>query len=235
MFKIRTKIYADGANLKSILNLNKRNFIKGFTTNPSLMKKSGIKNYKKFCLKVIKNIKKKPVSFEVFSDVVNEIKSQSHKISNFGNNVFVKIPIQNTKGQDLTDLILDLNSQKIKINVTAVFTFNQVRKLISMIKGNTEIIISIFAGRIADTGVDPEPIIKKIVTFCKSKKNIRILWASPREIFNLYQADRCGCHIITLGDDLIDRLKFYKKNLELFSKETSLMFFNDAKKAGYKL
>ena len=235
MRNFKTKIYADGADIKDILTLNKKNFIKGFTTNPSLMKKSGVKNYIEFCLKILKEIKKKPVSFEVFSDTSEEMRNQAHTISNWGKNVFVKVPIQNTKGKDMTDLIIDLNFERIKINVTAVFTFKQVKRIIDNVNNDTDIIISVFAGRIADTGVDPEVTVKEIVKYAKSKKNIKILWASPREIFNLYQANRCGCHLITLSDELIKKLKFYNKNLESFSRETSLMFFNDAKRANYKL
>ena len=170
-----------------------------------------------------------------FSDNSTEIVSQSNIISSWGSNVFVKIPIQNSNGKDLSELILSLNSKGIKINVTAIFTYEQVKKIIDNVERKSEIILSVFAGRIADTGKDPEPIIKKIVGYAKSKKNIRILWASAREVFNFYQADRCNCHIITLSEDLIDKLKFKNKNLKLFSKETSQMFIKDAKKAGYNL
>ena len=235
MINLKTKIYADGADIKNILVLNKKKFIKGFTTNPSLMKKSGVRDYKEFCHKILRVIKKKPVSFEIFSDNCEEIKNQARIISSWGKNVFVKIPIQNTKGNDMAKLIIDLNFEKIKINVTAVFTFKQVKKIIDNVNNKSEVIISVFAGRIADTGIDPEVVVKKIVKYSQSKKNIKILWASPREIFNLYQADRCGCHLITLSDELIQKLKFYNKNLESFSRETSLMFFNDANSAGYKL
>ena len=235
MKNFKTKIYLDGADFDSIINFNKQKFIKGFTTNPSLMKKSGVKNYKKFCLKVLNNIKNKPVSFEVFADTENEIKKQAHEISCWGKNVFVKVPIQNTKGLDLTNLILELNNKGIKINVTAVFTLSQIKKLVSKVNNNTNIIISVFAGRIADTGKDPEIIIKDIIKYSFKRKNIKILWASAREIFNFYQANRSNCHIITLSEDLINKLKFYNKNLREFSKETSLMFYNDAKIAGFKL
>jgi transaldolase len=233
--KFRIAIYADGADFKSIVNLNKKNYIKGFTTNPTLMRKSGVLNYKNFCINLVKKIKKKPISFEVFSDSPEEIKLQVKKISNFGKNVYVKIPIQNTKGVDMSELIIDLNKQNIKINVTAVFTFDQVKKLIEKISNNTEIIISVFAGRIADTGVDPEITVKKIIQYSKIKKNIKILWASSREIFNLYQAANCGCHIITLSEDLIQKLIYFKKDLKIFSKETALMFYNDAKKSGFQI
>ena len=235
MINLKTKIYADGADIKDILALNKKKFIKGFTTNPSLMRKSGVRDYVDFCQKILRTIKKKSVSFEVFSDASEEIKNQARIISSWGKNVFVKIPIQNSKGRDMTNLIIDLSSEKIKINVTAVFTFKQVKRIIDIVNNSTEVIISVFAGRIADTGVDPEIVVKKIVKYAQFKKNIKILWASPREIFNLYQADRCGCHLITLSDELIKKLKFYNKNLESFSRETSLMFFNDANSAGYKL
>jgi len=235
MKKIKTQIYADGADYDSIIDLNKKKIIKGFTTNPSLMKKSGVKNYKQFCIKVLKKIKNKPISFEVFSDTNKKIIAQSNIISSWGKNVFVKIPIQNSNGKDLSDLILGLNSRGIKINVTAIFTFEQVKKIINKVDRKSEVILSVFAGRIADTGEDPEPIVKKIANYSKSKKNIKILWASSREIFNYYQANRCNCHIITLGKDLINKLKYKNKNLKLFSKETSQMFIQDAKKAGYNL
>jgi transaldolase len=199
------------------------------------MRKSGVRDYVEFCHKILRVIKKKPVSFEVFSDNCEEIKNQARIISSWGKNVFVKIPIRSTKGKDMAKLIIDLNFEKIKINVTAVFTFKQVKKIIDNVNNKSEVIISVFAGRIADTGIDPEVVVKKIVKYSQSKKNIKILWASPREIFNLYQADRCGCHLITLSDELIQKLKFYNKNLESFSRETSLMFFNDANSAGYKL
>ena len=151
MRNFKTKIYADGADIKDILTLNKKNFIKGFTTNPSLMRKSGVKNYIEFCLKILKQIKKKPISFEVFSDTSEEMKNQARTISSWGKNVFVKVPIQNTKGKDMTDLIIDLSFERIKINITAVFTFKQVKRIINNVNSNTDIIISVFAGRIADS------------------------------------------------------------------------------------
>ena len=170
MKKIRTQIYADGADYDSIIKLNKKKIIKGFTTNPSLMRKSGVKDYQNFCKKILNKINNKPVSFEVFSDNEEKILSQSNIISSWGRNVFVKIPIQNSRGKDLSDLILSLNSKNIKINVTAIFTFEQVKKIINKVGIKSEIILSVFAGRIADTGKDPEPIIKKIVNYSKSKK-----------------------------------------------------------------
>lgn len=233
--KFKTKIYADGADMSSILKLNNKKIISGFTTNPSLMRKSGVKNYKDFCISLLKKVKKKPISFEVFSDNLTEMKSQAIEIASWGKNVFVKIPIINSKNINTTNLIKDLSARGININVTAIFSIKQIKKLITNFNPNSKIILSVFAGRIADTGVDPENIIKTIYSSIKNKKNISILWASSREIFNLYQAERSKCHIITLGADLISKLEYYKKNLEEYSKETVLQFNTDAKKSKFKL
>jgi transaldolase len=233
--KFKTKIYADGADMNSILNLNNKKIISGFTTNPSLMRKSGVKNYKDFCKSLLKKVKKKPISFEVFSDNLTEMKSQAIEIASWGKNVFVKIPIINSKNINTTNLIKDLSARGININVTAIFSVKQVKKLIANFNPDSKIILSVFAGRIADTGVDPENIIKTIYSSIKNKKNISILWASSREIFNLHQAERCNCHIITLGADLISKLEYYKKNLEEYSRETVVQFNTDAKKSKFKL
>ena len=193
-------------------------------------------NYKcSYCWPYARSDKVDHQSLEVYQSTVDEIKKQANYITCWGKNVFVKIPILNSKGLDLTNLILELNNKGIKINVTAIFALSQIKKLINKINNKTNIILSIFAGRIADTGRDPEIVIKDIIKYSSKKKNIRILWASPREIFNIYQANRSNCHIITLSDDLIKKLSFYNKNLNEFSKETSLMFYNDAKIAGFKL
>ena len=233
--KFKTKIYADGADMNSILKLNNKKIISGFTTNPSLMRKSGVKNYKDFCKSLLKKVKKKPISFEVFSDNLTVMKSQALEISSWGKNVFVKIPIINSKNINTTNLIKDLSARGININVTAIFSVKQIKKLITNFNPNSKIILSVFAGRIADTGVDPEDIINKIYSKIRSKKNISILWASSREIFNLYQAERSNCHIITLGADLISKLEYYKKNLEDYSRETVVQFNTDAKKSKFKL
>ena len=233
--KFKTKIYADGADMNSILKLNNKKIISGFTTNPSLMRKSGVKNYKGFCKSLLKKVKKKPISFEVFSDKLTEMKSQALEIASWGKNVFVKIPIINSKNINTTSLIKDLSARGININVTAIFSVKQVKKLITNFNPNSKIILSVFAGRIADTGVDPEDIINKIYSSIKNKKNISILWASSREIFNLHQAERSNCHIITLGADLISKLEYYKKNLEEYSRETVVQFNTDAKKSKFKL
>jgi transaldolase len=233
--KFKIKIYADGADISSILNLNKNKIISGFTTNPSLMRKSGVKNYKDFCKSLLKKIKKKPISFEVFSDDLTEMKSQALEIASWGKNVFVKIPIINSKNINTASLIKDLSAQGININVTAIFSLKQVKKLITNFNPNSKIILSVFSGRIADTGVDPEDVINKIYSNIKNKKKISILWASSREIFNLYQAEKSNCHIITLGADLISKLKYYKKNLEEYSRETVVQFNTDAKKSKFKI
>lgn len=233
--KYKIKIYADGANIKDFLILKKNNLIDGFTTNPSLMKAAGIKNYKKFAFSVLKIIKKKPVSFEIFADSKKEIESQAQKIKTWGPNVFVKIPIINTKNKLNTDLIGKLNKKGLKINVTAVFTVKQTKSLLNHIGNKTEIILSVFAGRIADSGVDPEEEIKKHLNLCKKFKNIKVLWASVREPFNLIQAERVKCHIITVPTGILKKFKLINKNLDRYSQETVQAFYSDAKKSGYKI
>ena len=233
--KFKIHIYADGADIKSILNLNNKKFISGFTTNPSLMRKSGVKNYKKFCKELLKKVKTKPISFEVFSDEINEMKAQALEIASWGKNVFVKIPIINSKNINTTNLIKELSLEGINVNVTAIFSLKQIEKLIKNFNPKSKIILSVFAGRIADTGVDPENIIKNIYSKIKYKNKMSILWASSREIFNLQQAHRCKCSIITLGHELISKLKYNKKNLNEYSRETVIQFNNDAKKSKFRL
>ena len=229
-----TKIFCDIADLNLIKKFDRKKIVKGFTTNPSLMRKAGAKDYQNYSKKILK-VKKKPISFEVFSDNLTEMKSQAIEIASWGKNVFVKIPIINSKNINTTNLIKDLSARGININVTAIFSVKQVKKLITNFNPDSKIILSVFAGRIADTGVDPENIIKTIYSSIKNKKNISILWASSREIFNLHQAERSNCHIITLGADLISKLEYYKKNLEEYSRETVVQFNTDAKKSKFKL
>ena len=230
----KIKIYADGADYSDFVNLNKSKVIKGFTTNPSLMRKSGVKNYEKFAKKLIKVIKK-PISFEVFSDEVDEMYIQAKKISSWGNNVYVKIPIVNSKGVSTIRLIKKLNFEKIKLNITAVFTFDQVNKIISTLNSKTPSIISIFAGRIADTGIDPINIIKRSIKLKKNNKNIKILWASTREVLNIYQAANINCDIITVPIVIIKKLNLYKKNLKKYSIETAKDFYLDGLRSKYKI
>jgi len=235
MKRFKTEYYADGANIKDIIEGNKNNKIKGFTTNPSLMKSSGVKNYTKFAKQILKIVKKKPVSFEIFADDAEEIESQARIIASWGKNVFVKIPIINTKGISNAELIGKLNKENIKLNVTAVFLPSQSKEVIKYIGKKTEIIISVFAGRIADSGKDPVIELNKHIKLSKNFKNIKILWASVREPFNLIQAQKIGCHIITVPEEILKKTKNFNKNLFKYSKETVKMFYNDAKKSGFSL
>ncbi len=233
--KYKIQIFADGANMNDFLILKKNKLIDGFTTNPSLMKAAGIKDYKKFAKAVLNIIRIKPVSFEIFADNTKDIEAQAQKIKTWAPNVFVKIPIINTKNKLNTELIGKLNKQGVKINVTAVFTTKQTKNLLKKIGNKTDLILSIFAGRIADSGVDPEIEIKKHLNLCKKFKNVKILWASVREPFNLIQAERAKCHIITVPPGILKKFKLFNKNLNKYSQETVQTFYDDAKKSGYKI
>jgi transaldolase len=228
-------IYADGANMKDILYFNSKKFIKGLTTNPTLMKKSGIKNYQKFALDVLKTVKKKPISFEVFSDDFKEMYRQAKIISSWGDNVFVKIPVTNTKGLSSYKLISKLSNEGIKLNVTAVLLQDQVNNIVKSLNKKTRSIISIFAGRIADTGRDPIPLVQKSVLLTKKYKNIQILWASTRESLNIFQAQKINCDIITVTTDILSKVNIFGYDLKKYSLDTVKMFYNDAAKAGYKI
>lgn len=228
-------IYADGANMKDILYFNSKKFIKGLTTNPTLMKKSGIKNYQKFALDVLKIVKKKPISFEVFSDHFKEMYRQAKIISSWGDNVFVKIPVTNTKGLSSYKLISKLSNEGIKLNVTAVLLQDQVNNIVKSLNKKTRSIISIFAGRIADTGRDPIPLVQKSVLLTKKYKNIQILWASTRESLNIFQAQKINCDIITVTTDILSKVNIFGYDLKKYSLDTVKMFYNDAAKAGYKI
>jgi len=228
-------IYADGADLKKILQLNKLSYIKGFTTNPTLMRSSGVKNYKKFAIDLLSNIKNKPISFEVFADDIYAMETQAYEIATWGKNINIKIPITNTKGISTKKLISKLSNDGIVCNVTAIFTEKQLYELMLEIKKESSIILSVFAGRIADSGVYPEIILNKCSKILKKFPNSKLLWASTREVFNIFQAERCGCQIITVPNDILLKLNNIKKNLNTFSIETVKMFYNDAQKAGYKI
>ena len=232
---LKIKVFADGADIQSFRNLNSNKFIKGFTTNPSLMKKSGVKDYKKFAKELLNEISDKPISFEVFEDDLNEMERQAREIATWGKNVFVKIPIMNTKGISTHLLVKKLAEDGISCNITAIFTIDQLKLVSDSINNNTPVILSIFAGRIADTGYDPISMIKESVEYTKNKNNIQILWASTREILNIFQADKVNCQIITVPNDLLKKLNNLNKDLETFSKETVIDFYNDAVSAGYKL
>lgn len=229
------KIFADGADLNSINELNKNPIISGFTTNPTLMKSAGITNYKEFALSVLNNIKDKPISFEVFADDINEMKKQAIEIASWAENVNVKIPITNTKKESTVDLISELTQEGITCNVTAIFTTKQVKDLLLNLNKTSKVIISVFAGRIADTGIDPMEIMSESSKIIKDYENAELLWASPREILNIFQAISSNCDIITVPDNLLSKLNNIGKSLEDFSLETVKMFYNDAINAGYSI
>ena len=232
---LNIKIFADGADLVSIENLNKNKDISGFTTNPSLMKKAGVTDYKKFCQDVLKITKDKPVSFEIFSDDLDEMYEQANEIASWGKSIFVKIPITNSKGEKTSGLIKKLLENKIKCNVTAILTIDQVKEIHKISNSETDVIISIFAGRIADTGIDPIPMMTEAVNICKDKKNIEILWASTRELINIFQANQINCQIITVPHDILKKTSLIGKNLNDLSLETVQMFLNDDTNAGFKI
>lgn len=230
-----TKIYCDTADIKIIKRCIKLYKVDGVTTNPSIMRANGVKNYKAQCLKILKITKKKPLSVEVFADDPIEIYNQAKKIKNWSKNLYVKIPIVNTKGKMLNNVIKKINFEKIKVNITAVFTYKQLIKIKSSIDKKVPVIISIFCGRIADTGIDPELLVKKAVKLFKNHKNVKILWASTREVFNYHQAKKCGCHIITMGPKFIEKLKAKKLSLHNYSVDTVKQFYIDGKKSKFKI
>lgn len=233
--KFKTAIYLDGAYKDEILARHKEGFIKGYTTNPTLMAKAGIKDYEAFARELLATVKEAPISFEVFSDEFPEMQRQAEKIASWGKNVYVKIPIMNTKREPAYPLIKTLLAKGARLNVTAIFTMEQLRNLKEVMNPQDDVIVSIFAGRIADTGVDPMPLMKQAVAMYKDFPKAQILWASPREVLNVFQAEDCGCHIITATNDIISKLKLHGKSLEDFSQETVAMFYQDGLKAGFKL
>ena len=229
------KIFADGADEKEIIKLNEKDYIKGFTTNPSLMKKANIKNYETFARDLLGKIKTKPISFEVFSDDLNLMEKQAEKIATWGKNVNVKIPITNTKSVSTCEIIRRLSTKGIICNITAIFTPDQLKRVVDVLHKDTPAILSVFAGRIADSGEDPQKIIIDSVNFAKDKPHCEVLWASTREVLNIFQAEKAGCKIITVPNNILSKLKFIGKNLKAFSLETVKDFYNDAQAAGYDL
>ena len=230
-----TKIYCDTSNLKDIKNCIKKYKISGVTTNPSIMRSEGVRKYKEHCIKILKLVKNKPFSIEVFADNDQDIINQAKKISRWGKNIYVKVPVTNTKGKFLKKVIKDLNRKKIKINITAVFTLKQIIDIKKNINKKTPIIVSIFCGRIADLGKDPEPLIARAKIIFKNYKNVQILWASTREVFNYYQAKNCGCDIITMGPTFIEKLKSKKISLNNYSIKTVKQFYLDGKRSKFKI
>lgn len=233
MFKI--KIYADGADYKSIIDLSRKKYISGFTTNPSLMRKSGIKDYKKFAKKILSKVKQKPISFEVFSDDLDDMKKEALEINSWAKNIYVKIPSFNTKGKSTNILIKDLSNLGVKLNVTAVFTYSQVQKILKSLNKNVPSIISIFCGRIADTGRDPVKLMSRLKNNSNKHKNVEILWASTREIYNIVQAEKSGFDIITVPNNILSKLHMLNLNLNNLTLDTVKMFHEDALKSKFKI
>ena len=232
---LKIKIFSDGADKKDMLDMNSKTFIKGLTTNPSLMKKAGIKDYEAFAKDILSTIKKKPISFEVFSDDFNSMERQAMKIAGWADNVYVKIPITNTKKESSKELIKRLAEKKVKLNITAIMTLDQVKTAVNMLDKKIPNIISVFAGRIADTGRDAIPIIKACLNEMKSNSQSELLWASTRELLNVLQADQMGCHIITVTKDIIKKLQLIDYNLEDYSLDTVKTFYKDAVDANFKI
>jgi len=235
MKNIKTKIFCDIAELKLIKKFNKRNIVKGFTTNPTLMKKAGAKDYKAYSKKILKICKDKPVSLELFADDYHNMRDQALKINTWGKNVYVKIPVTNSKGLFMGKIINELNGMNIKLNITAVYNFKQTQKILKLINKKSKVIISIFAGRAGDTGKDPVPEFKKSISLAKKFKNVEILWASVREPYNYIQAKQLGCHIITIPPETIEKIEKFGKSFDQLTKETVKAFYKDAQSAGFKI
>jgi transaldolase len=233
--RLRVKVFADGADRAGMLEMYRNPLIKGFTTNPTLMRKAGVVDYEAFARQIAADIRDRHLSFEVFSDEFDEMEEQARRIASWGENVYVKIPITNTRGESSVPLIGELARAGVRLNVTAVFTLRQVSEVCHAIAGRAPAVVSVFAGRIADAGVDPVPVMAAARELVSTYSEIELLWASPREVFNIFQADAAGCHIITVANDLIKKLDSVGKDLSQFSLETVRMFRTDALKAGFTL
>ncbi len=232
---LKVKIFADGADKKGIMELCRDPYIKGFTTNPTLMQKAGVSNYRGFADEILKTVHSLPFSFEVFADDFDEMERQAMDIAEWGDNVYVKIPVTNTNGESCAKLIEKLAGRKVRLNVTALMTLEQVRRVSNALGDNTSSFVSVFAGRIADTGVDPLPLMVAAVDILRPYPEQELIWASPRELFNVFQADDIGCHIITVTHDILQKLDLVGKNLTEYSLETVQMFYRDGRKVGFSL
>ncbi|HYC59579.1 MAG TPA: transaldolase [Thermoanaerobaculia bacterium] len=234
--KLRIAIYADGADVRDMVSARDAGLVQGFTTNPTLMRKSGVTDYAAFAREALDATGGMPISFEVFADDFDEMERQARLIATWGEPVFVKIPITNTKGESAIPLIGRLSGAGVKLNITAILTLDQVRDVVNALDQNTPAIVSVFAGRIADTGVDPVPLMREAAQICAAKPKAELLWASPRELLNIFQADEVGCHIITVTSDILKKYStMVGKPLDELSLDTVKMFFNDASAAGFKL
>ena len=232
---MKTKIFCDIADFKTIKFFNNKSIVDGFTTNPSLMRQAGAKNYKDYSIKILKVCKKKPISFEVFADDAKEMLKQAYKINTWGKNVYVKIPVVNSKGLFMGSVIKELSDKGIKLNITAVYTYEQAKKIYKSLNKKTKSIISIFAGRMADKGKDPLPIFKKSISLTKKNKNIEILWASTREAYNYIQAKQLNCNIITMPPKVINQINSFGKSFQAMTIDTVKGFLKDSKKSKFKL
>ena len=232
---MKTKIFCDIADLSSIKKFNNKKIVKGFTTNPSLMRKAGAEDYKSYSKKILEICKNKPVSFEVFADEDKTMIEQGKKINTWGRNVYVKVPVVNSKNNFTGSVIKELNSDKIKLNITAVYTANQTKKILKVINKKTKVIISIFAGRAGDTGKDPVPEFVKSIKLAKNYKNVEILWASVREPYNYLQAKELGCHIVTIPPSIIEKIERFGKSFSQLTQETVKAFLLDSKKSKFKI
>jgi transaldolase len=232
---LKIQIFADGADLDGIKSMYAKPWIKGFTTNPTLMRKAGVEDYKCFAQEVLACIQDRPISFEVFADDFDEMEAQAHEIASWGQNISVKIPITNTKREFAGPLIRRLSESGIPLNITAVMTVEQVQAVTEQLTSHTPAIVSVFAGRVADTGIDPVPLMQEALAILQAKPKTQLLWASPREILNVVQADQIGCHIITVTNDLLGKLTLLGKDHAAYSLETVEMFYRDAAAAGYNI
>jgi transaldolase len=232
---LKVKIFADGADKTAMLEMYQKPFIKGLTTNPTLMNKAGIRDYRAFCKDILLSIKDKPLSFEVFSDDFKEMERQALEIASWADNVYVKIPITNTKSETCYALVKKLAKEKVKLNVTALMTLDQVSHVVESLDISVPSYISIFAGRVADTGRDPLPMMIEAMSRMKSNPLSELIWASPRELLNIFQADEIGCHVITVTNDILKKLSLVGYDLDKYSLDTVKMFYNDAVVAGFKL
>ena len=232
---MKTKIFCDIAEINTIKKFNKKKIVDGFTTNPSLMRKAGAKDYRTYSKKILNICKNKPVSLEVFADNYLDMRSQALQINTWAKNVYVKIPVVNSKGKFMGKIIRELNSKNIKLNITAVYTSNQTKKILKYLNKKTSVIISVFAGRAADTGKDPIPEFKKSISLAKKYKNVQILWASVREPYNYTQAKELGCHIITVPPTIIEKIEKFGKSFSQLTIETVKAFLNDSKKSKFKI
>lgn len=231
--QLSVKIFADGADLPGMVEMYRKPYIKGFTTNPTLMRKAGISDYPAFARQVLQAIPDRPISFEVFSDEFEEMDRQAREIASWGENVYVKIPVTNTRRESACDLVRRLSRAGVKLNVTAILSLAQVRDVANAVAGGAPACVSVFAGRVADTGYDPVPLMAAAVEMLRVAPNAELIWASPRELLNIFQADAIGCHIITVTNDILKKLSLVGRHLEEYSLDTVKMFYNDATQAGF--